>query len=84
MPIYEYACRSCRHQFEQLVRTGDTPSCPRCQSADLERLLSSVMMSSEQTRKASLDKARHAANREQRDKNHAQWEYEKRHHDESH
>jgi putative FmdB family regulatory protein len=84
MPIYEYACRSCHHQFEQLVRTGDKPCCPRCQSADLERRLSSVMMSSEQTRKASLDKARRAANREQRDKNHAQWEYEKRHHDESH
>ncbi len=46
MPLYEYACRSCRHQFEALVRTGDTPACPSCQSTDLERLFSSFGMSS--------------------------------------
>ena len=40
MPLYEYRCRACRHQFEVLVRAGSTPSCPSCQAADLERLLS--------------------------------------------
>ena len=29
-----------RSQFEALVRSGDTPSCPSCQGQDLERLLS--------------------------------------------
>lgn len=40
MPIYEFACRACGHQFETLVRPGFTPACPTCQGADLERLLS--------------------------------------------
>lgn len=40
MPLYEYECRACGHQFEALVRTGDTPSCPTCKAQDLERLLS--------------------------------------------
>ena len=40
MPLYEYQCRACRHQFEALVRSGDTPACPSCKGQDLERLLS--------------------------------------------
>ena len=40
MPIYEYACRACRHEFETLVRGADTPSCVSCGSADLEKKLS--------------------------------------------
>jgi putative FmdB family regulatory protein len=40
MPIYQYACRGCTHRFEQLVRGADRPSCPACQSPDLERLFS--------------------------------------------
>jgi putative FmdB family regulatory protein len=40
MPLYEYQCRSCRHRFEALVRSMDTPSCPSCSGLDLERLLS--------------------------------------------
>lgn len=40
MPIYEYACRACGHEFETLVRSSDTPSCVKCASADLEKKLS--------------------------------------------
>lgn len=40
MPIYEYACRDCGHQFETLVRTGTTPECPQCHSIQLEKQLS--------------------------------------------
>jgi putative FmdB family regulatory protein len=40
MPMYEYACRSCEHSFEMLVRSDTVPACPACQSQDLERLLS--------------------------------------------
>ena len=84
MPIYEYECRTCHHEFEQLLRTGDTPACPKCQGQDLERLLSHVMMSSENTRQVSFNRARQAAKRVQRDKDHAQWEYEKKHREEGH
>ena len=40
MPIYEYACRQCGHQFETLVRSGATPECPTCRSIELQKQLS--------------------------------------------
>ena len=40
MPIYEYKCGACGHQFEHLARAGVTPACPKCQGQDLEKLLS--------------------------------------------
>ena len=84
MPIYEYECRSCHHEFEQLIRTGDTPECPKCQGHDLERLLSHVAMSTEHTRQLHFNKARQRAKLVQRDKDVAQAEYEKKHREEGH
>jgi putative FmdB family regulatory protein len=40
MPIYEYRCRDCSHQFETLVTGSHEPACPSCGKASLERLLS--------------------------------------------
>ena len=40
MPIYEYACRSCGHEFETLVRGSTLPDCPGCHSTALEKKLS--------------------------------------------
>ena len=40
MPLFEYACRACGHKFETLVMGGRTPSCPRCESVELEKLYS--------------------------------------------
>lgn len=40
MPLYEYACRKCEHQFETLVFDGEKVECPECHSTGLERLLS--------------------------------------------
>ncbi len=37
MPIYEYQCQSCYHEFEALVRGGDAAGCPSCGSARLEK-----------------------------------------------
>jgi putative FmdB family regulatory protein len=48
MPLYDYECRACRHFFEALVRTGTTPECPACHSQDLERQLSTFMMTSDE------------------------------------
>jgi putative FmdB family regulatory protein len=84
MPIYEYECRGCGHQFEQLVRTGDVPACPSCQGKALERLLSQCAVSSENTRQLSFNKAKARAKLVQRDKDVAQAEYEKKHREEGH
>jgi putative FmdB family regulatory protein len=40
VPIFEYACRACGHEFETLVRSSDKPSCVSCASVDLEKKLS--------------------------------------------
>jgi putative FmdB family regulatory protein len=41
MPIYEYACQSCDHRFEELVsRYGTLVACPQCTSGDVSQLLS--------------------------------------------
>jgi putative FmdB family regulatory protein len=40
MPIYEYACEACGHNFEWLVRSGESPTCPACHSERLSRQLS--------------------------------------------
>lgn len=43
MPIYEYACRGCSADFEELVSlsTADSVRCPSCGSTRVERQLSS-------------------------------------------
>lgn len=40
MPIYEYACNKCGHEFELLVRPGSIPDCPSCHSTELGKRLS--------------------------------------------
>jgi putative FmdB family regulatory protein len=84
MPLYEYECKTCGTQFEQLVRTGDVPACPSCKGHELTRLLSLSSVSSEHTRQSNFNKARAAAKVVQRDKDVAQAEYEKKHREEGH
>lgn len=41
MPIYEYVCKQCGHEFEELVFNGEEPvACPRCGAKDTEKLMS--------------------------------------------
>ncbi len=44
MPIYEYRCASCTERFEEYLSTSEKPSppCPKCGSADVTRLMSSI------------------------------------------
>ena len=59
MPIYEYQCRSCDEVFELLVRSGDVAAaCPSCHGQDLERLLSSFAVNSDERSHATLQAAR--------------------------
>jgi putative FmdB family regulatory protein len=54
MPIFEYVCNACGHQFEflKLPATTTVPSCPACQSQNLERLLSGFALSTTELTKA--------------------------------
>ena len=42
MPIYEYACRLCEHQFETIQKASEPvlTDCPACGEAALRKLLS--------------------------------------------
>ena len=46
MPIYEYICEDCKHQFEALVRNSSSrpeDGCPKCHSGRLQRKLSTFL-----------------------------------------
>ena len=45
MPIYEYACNDCSSTFEELVVGAEVPQCPKCESADLSKLVSGFAVS---------------------------------------
>jgi len=42
MPIYEYKCVKCEHQFEVIQRFTDNPleNCPECNNKSLQKLVS--------------------------------------------
>ena len=41
MPIYEYKCGACGHEFEYLVMGGKDPEgCPKCGDASVAKLMS--------------------------------------------
>lgn len=44
MPLFEYRCATCRHDFELLVRNHDTPLCPQCGAHEVEKLLSETAL----------------------------------------
>lgn len=60
MPIFEYVCKACGQRFEFLKLPSATtvPSCPACQSANLERLLSGFALSTTELTKARATAAR--------------------------
>ena len=49
MPIYEYQCTNCENTFSRLQAIGaktDGVQCPKCESHDVERLLSTFASAS--------------------------------------
>ena len=66
MPLFDFRCQSCAHEFEALIRPashGDPPpKCPACGSDQLARLLSTFALSSrEKTQAAAAAKNKKAA-----------------------
>ena len=42
MPLYAFRCQQCAHEFETLARFEETPQCPACGAAQVERQLSLI------------------------------------------
>lgn len=42
MPLYEYLCSACAHQFERIVKFSDAPltTCPKCGKETIEQMIS--------------------------------------------
>lgn len=39
MPLFDYACQKCEHEFEALTRSGDEVKCPKCESKKVQKRL---------------------------------------------
>jgi putative FmdB family regulatory protein len=80
MPIYDFKCRGCEHKFEALV-LKKTPACPKCASADLERLLSLPVVRSEGSHARTMANAKKAELKTAAEREQAQRQYEASHED---
>ena len=81
MPIYEYVCKACQHEFETLVLGGKTPVCASCGSADLERLLSLPNVKSDTTHGLAMRAAKRRDQKAGNERMQEQHLYEKSHDD---
>ncbi len=81
MPLFDYRCLACQHEFEALVRGSSTPACPACGATSLEKQLSVFAVSSEGTELRSRQKlgAQQRA-RKERDRTEREF-YKSDHHD---
>ena len=81
MTIFEYRGQACGEEFESVVRGADVPSCPRCGSEILERLLTSFAVSSAERAQRTLASARQAYRRssERKDRLHHEAEEVRNH-----
>jgi putative FmdB family regulatory protein len=80
MPIHDFRCRTCGHEFEALVRAQDPPTlCPSCRGADVEKLLSGFAVSTKEKTQAAAKKSRQRQVAANRDKVVAEEEYRKEH-----
>lgn len=54
MPIFEYICQECRHEFEALVFGKDKAACPKCRGKKLEPQLSVFSVSAKSSSAPSM------------------------------
>ena len=53
MPLFEYICKECRHEFEALVYGKEKAECPKCHATKLETQLSVFAVSAKGSSSAS-------------------------------
>lgn len=81
MPIFEYRCQACGHDFELLVLKGTVPACPQCRAETLERRVSLPAVHSETTHALAMAAAKRRDAKRADEMNRAQREYELHHND---
>ena len=79
MPLFDFHCKSCGKVFETLVRTGDSPHCPACGGADLEKQLPTFALSTDERRAAAAKQSRQRQIANRKDAIIADEEYRQKH-----
>ena len=79
MPIYEYVCKACNHQFEALVRGTKVPVCEACGGSELEQLMSLPAIQSESTKSLAMRAAKRRDQAQGTERIQEQIRYEKSH-----
>jgi putative FmdB family regulatory protein len=81
VPIFEYRCRACGHEFEFLLLPSTPAACPGCSSRELEKLLSIPAVKSETTHALAMRAAKRRDTKQAGEQARAQREYELKHND---
>jgi putative FmdB family regulatory protein len=76
MPIFDYKCLECDVEFEFLVRPNSPePSCPECDSRNLNKLIAAPAVSSDATRERARRSGLARNKKIGKEKAHAEHEY---------
>jgi putative FmdB family regulatory protein len=81
MPLFDFNCRACGHEFEALVRGTATPACPECKSEDLERMMSLPVVKSDTTRGMIKRETKRRDAKQAAEREYTQRQYEANHDD---
>lgn len=81
MPIYEYVCQRCGHQFELLVRRETVPICASCGAVELERVFSLPTVKSANTEALAMRAAQRRDQAQATERTIEQVKYERSHND---
>jgi putative FmdB family regulatory protein len=38
MPLFDLECQACQHRWEDMVRGGEIPPCPKCSATNVNKL----------------------------------------------
>lgn len=79
MPIFEYTCDDCGHEFEFLLRGSRTPACPSCQSVHLKKKLSLHGVQGDSAKAKGLRAAKKRDKSQATDRMHDRLNYEESH-----
>jgi len=80
MPIFDYACQDCGHQFETWVRKREElPACPECEGREVEKLFSVPQVHGEASHGKAMRAAKKRDQAQARDRYHERRRYEESH-----
>jgi putative FmdB family regulatory protein len=81
VPLFDFECRACGHEFEALVRPTDPAptACPRCGATDLEKQLPTFAVDTAEKRAASAKQSRQRQVAKRKDALIADEEYRQKH-----